>query len=98
MTMVDLIAKDNVCGGIIIMDTDNNEVYPVYGQNMWFWPAAVWADCIRIPQTSAHITGDALGIALNHQIVSWHIWITYRSIRRHCFPKNRDERFLVSRV
>ena len=48
MTMVDLIEKDNVCGGIIIMDTENN-VYPVYAERV-FWPVADSADYIRIPQ------------------------------------------------
>ena len=28
MTMVDIISKDNVCGGVIVMD-EKNEVYPV---------------------------------------------------------------------
>ena len=91
MTMVDLIEKDNVCGGIIIMDTENN-VYPVYAEHVVLacgGLGGLYQNSTNFP----HISGDALGIALNIRF-SWNIWITYRFIRLHCIPKNRDGDFL----
>ena len=62
MTMVDLIAKDNVCGGIIIMD-DNNEVYPVRAKHVVLacgGLGGLYQNSTNFP----HIPGDALGIAI----------------------------------
>ena len=33
MTMVDLISRDNICGGVIAMNR-NNEVFPVYAEHV----------------------------------------------------------------
>ena len=71
MTMVDLIEKDNVCGGIIIMDTENN-VYPVYAEHVVLacgGLGGLYQNSTNFP----HISGDALGIALKHQLSLIHI-------------------------
>lgn len=71
MTMVDLIVKDNVCGGIIIMD-EKNEVYPVRAKHVVLacgGLGGLYQNSTNFP----HITGDALGIAMKHQIVLEHL-------------------------
>ncbi len=93
MTMVDLIAKDNVCGGIIIMD-DNNEVYPVQAKHVVLacgGLGGLYQNSTNFP----HITGDALGIAMKHQIVLAHL--DYIQIHpTTLFSKKPGRRFLVS--
>lgn len=93
MTMVDLIAKDNVCGGIIIMD-DNNEVYPVRAKHVVLacgGLGGLYQNSTNFP----HITGDALGIAMKHQIVLAHL--DYIQIHpTTLFSKKPGRRFLVS--
>ena len=93
MTMVDLIAKDNVCGGIIIMD-DNNEVYPVRAKHVVLacgGLGGLYQNSTNFP----HITGDALGIAMKHQIVLAHL--DYIQIHpKTLFSKKPGRRFLVS--
>ena len=66
MTMVDLIARDNICGGIIVMD-EQNQVYPVRA------PYVVLAcgglgGLYKNSTNYPHIAGDGLGIAMKHQI------------------------------
>ena len=93
MTMVDLIAKDNVCGGIIIMD-DNNEVYPVRAKHVVLacgGLGGLYQNSTNFP----HITGDALGIAMKHQIVLAHLdYIQIHPTKKK--KKKPGRRFLVS--
>ena len=93
MTMVDLIAEDNVCQGVIVMD-ENDQVYPVYA------PYVVWAcgglGCLYHNSTNfPHITGDALGIALKHGIAVEHL--DYIQIHpTTLYSKKPGRRFLIS--
>ncbi len=93
MTMVDLIAKDNVCGGIIIMD-EKNEVYPVRAKHVVLacgGLGGLYQNSTNFP----HITGDALGIAMKHQIVLEHL--DYIQIHpTTLYSKKPGRRFLVS--
>lgn len=93
MSMVDIIAKDNICSGIIVMD-ENNNVYPVYA------PYVVWAcgglgGLYQNSTNFPHITGDALGIAMKHQIAMEHI--DYIQIHpTTLYSKKPGRRFLIS--
>ncbi len=93
MTMVDLIAKDNVCGGVIIMD-EKNEVYPVRAKHVVLacgGLGGLYQNSTNFP----HITGDALGIAMKHQIVLEHL--DYIQIHpTTLYSKKPGRRFLVS--
>ena len=93
MTMVDLIVKDNVCGGIIIMD-EKNEVYPVRAKHVVLacgGLGGLYQNSTNFP----HITGDALGIAMKHQIVLEHL--DYIQIYpTTLYSKKPGRRFLVS--
>ena len=93
MTMVDLIVKDNVCGGIIIMD-EKNEVYPVRAKHVVLacgGLGGLYQNSTNFP----HITGDALGIAMKHQIVLEHL--DYIQIHpTTLYSKKPGRRFLVS--
>ena len=71
MTMVDLIAKDNICGGVIIMDEKNN-VYPVRSPYVVLacgGLGGLYKNSTNFP----HIAGDGLGIAMKHQVVLEHL-------------------------
>lgn len=71
MTMVDLISDDNICGGVIIMD-EQNEVYPVHASNVVLacgGLGGLYKNSTNFP----HIAGDGLGIAMKHQVVLEHL-------------------------
>lgn len=93
MTMVDLIAEDNVCQGVIVMD-EKDQVYPVYA------PYVVWAcgglgGLYHNSTNFPHITGDALGIALKHGIAVEHL--DYIQIHpTTLYSKKPGRRFLIS--
>jgi len=91
--MVDLIADDNVCGGLIVMMPDGT-VSPIYA------PAVVLA-CGGIgglygnSTNYPHITGDAIAIALRHNIRLSHI--DYIQIHpTTLFSRKPGRRFLIS--
>ena len=71
MTMVDLISDDNICGGVVIMD-EQNEVYPVHAFNVVLacgGLGGLYKNSTNFP----HIAGDGLGIAMKHQVVLEHL-------------------------
>ena len=71
MTMVDLISDDNICGGVVIMD-EQNEVYPVHASNVVLacgGLGGLYKNSTNFP----HIAGDGLGIAMKHQVVLEHL-------------------------
>ena len=71
MTMVDIISKDNVCGGVIVMD-EKNEVYPVRAPYVVLacgGLGGLYKNSTNFP----HIAGDGLGIAMKHQVVLEHL-------------------------
>lgn len=93
MTMVDLIARDNICGGIIVMD-EQNQVYPVRA------PYVVLAcgglgGLYKNSTNYPHIAGDGLGIAMKHQIKLQNI--DYIQIHpTTLYSKKPGRRFLIS--
>ena len=90
MTMVDIISKDNVCGGVIVMD-EKNEVYPVRAPYVVLacgGLGGLYKNSTNFP----HIAGDGLGIAMKHQVYL-NIWITYRFIQPRCIQKSREDVF-----
>ena len=70
MTMVDLIADDNICGGVVIMD-EQNEVYLVHASNVVLacgGLGGLYKNSTNFP----HIAGDGLGIAMKLDYVQIH--------------------------
>ena len=93
MTMVDLISDDNICGGIVIMD-EQNEVYPVHASNVVLacgGLGGLYKNSTNFP----HIAGDGLGIAMKHQIVLEHL--DYVQIHpTTLYSQKKGRRFLIS--
>lgn len=66
MTMVDLISEDNICGGVVAMD-EEDEIYDIRSSYVVLacgGLGGLYKNSTNFP----HITGDALGIAMKHQI------------------------------
>ncbi len=82
MTMVDLIEKDNICGGVVAMDEENH-VYPIRSQYVVLACGGI-GGLYQNSTNYPHIAGDGLGIAMEHQVEVEHL---DRSIRRHSFQK-----------
>ena len=93
MTMVDLISDDNICGGIVIMD-EQNEVYPVHASNVVLacgGRGGLYKNSTNFP----HIAGDGLGIAMKHQVVLEHL--DYIQIHpTTLYSRKPGRRFLIS--
>ena len=93
MTMVDLIADDNICGGVVIMD-EQNEVYLVHASNVVLacgGLGGLYKNSTNFP----HIAGDGLGIAMKHQIVLEHL--DYVQIHpTTLYSQKKGRRFLIS--
>ena len=71
MTMVDLIEKDNICGGVVAMDEENH-VYPIRSQYVVLACGGI-GGLYQNSTNYPHIAGDGLGIAMKHQIVLEHL-------------------------
>ena len=65
-TMLDIIAKDNVCYGVII-ELDNGEVIPVYS-HYTLWASGGVGGLYKHSTNYRHLTGDALAISMKHEI------------------------------
>ena len=93
MTMVDLISDDNICGGVVIMD-EQNEVYPVHASNVVLacgGLGGLYKNSTNFP----HIAGDGLGIAMKHQVVLEHL--DYIQIHpTTLYSRKPGRRFLIS--
>ena len=93
MTMVDIISKDNVCGGVIVMD-EKNEVYPVRAPYVVLacgGLGGLYKNSTNFP----HIAGDGLGIAMKHQVVLEHL--DYIQIHpTTLYSEKPGRRFLIS--
>ena len=93
MTMVDLISRDNICGGVIAMNR-NNEVFPVYAEH-------VVLACGRLgglfhnSTNYPHISGDGIGIAMKHHVELEHL--DYIQIHpTTLYSQKPGRRFLIS--
>ena len=93
MTMVDIISKDNICGGVIAMDAKNN-VYPIRSQFVVLACGGIGG----LFQNSTNyplIAGDGLGIAMKHQVKLEHL--DYIQIHpTTLFSHKPGRRFLIS--
>ena len=93
MTMVDLISRDNICGGIIVMDEQNN-VYPIRSPHVVLacgGLGGLYKNSTNFP----HIAGDGLGIAMKHQVRLEHL--DYIQIHpTTLYSRKPGRRFLIS--
>ena len=93
MTMVDLISEDNICGGVVAMDTED-QVYEIRA------PYVVLAcgglgGLFQNSTNYPHIAGDALGIAMKHHVALEHL--DYIQIHpTTLFSHKPGRRFLIS--
>lgn len=93
MTMVDLIEKDNICGGVVAMDEENH-VYPIRSQYVVLACGGI-GGLYQNSTNYPHIAGDGLGIAMKHQVEVEHL--DYIQIHpTTLFSKKPGRRFLVS--
>lgn len=92
-TMLDIICKDNICGGIVVADKEGNK-------SMILAPNVVWAcggigGIYKNSTNYAHITGDAIALALKHNIEVENL--NYIQIHpTTLFSKKKGRRFLIS--
>ena len=93
MTMVDVISKDNICGGVIAMDAKNN-VYPIRSQFVVLACGGI-GGLFQNSTNYQHIAGDGLGIAMKHQVKLEHL--DYIQIHpTTLFSHKPGRRFLIS--
>lgn len=93
MTMVDIISKDNICGGVIAMDAKNN-VYPIRSQFVVLACGGI-GGLFQNSTNYLHIAGDGLGIAMKHQVKLEHL--NYIQIHpTTLFSHKPGRRFLIS--
>lgn len=93
MTMVDIISKDNICGGVIAMDAKNN-VYPIRSQFVVLACGGI-GGLFQNSTNYPHIAGDGLGIAMKHQMKLEHL--DYIQIHpTTLFSHKPGRRFLIS--
>lgn len=93
MTMVDVISKDNICGGVIAMDAKNN-VYPIRSQFVVLACGGI-GGLFQNSTNYPHIAGDGLGIAMKHQVKLEHL--DYIQIHpTTLFSHKPGRRFLIS--
>ncbi len=93
MTMVDLISQDNICGGVVVMD-EQDEIYDIRAPYVVLacgGLGGLYKNSTNFP----HITGDALGIAMKHQVALEHL--DYIQIHpTTLYSKKPGRRFLIS--
>ena len=93
MTMVDLIEKDNICGGVVAMDEENH-VYPIHSQYVVLACGGI-GGLYQNSTNYPHIAGDGLGIAMKHQVEVEHL--DYIQIHpTTLFSRSKGRRFLIS--
>ena len=91
--MVDIISKDNICGGVIAMDAKNN-VYPIRSQFVVLACGGI-GGLFQNSTNYPHIAGDGLGIAMKHQVKLEHL--DYIQIHpTTLFSHKPGRRFLIS--
>ncbi len=92
-TMVDIICEDNVCYGII--GHDENEKYVCINADYTVWATGGIGGLFEHSTNYRHLTGDALAIALNHDIRLKHI--DYIQIHpTTLYTKGNGREFLIS--
>lgn len=93
MTMVDLISRDNICGGVIAMNR-NNEVFPVYAEHVVLACGGL-GGLFHNSTNYPHISGDGIGIAMKHHVELEHL--DYIQIHpTTLYSQKLGRRFLIS--
>lgn len=93
MTMVDLISRDNICGGVIAMNR-NNEVFPVYAAHVVLACGGL-GGLFHNSTNYPHISGDGIGIAMKHHVELEHL--DYIQIHpTTLYSQKPGRRFLIS--
>ena len=93
MTMVDLISRDNICGGVIAMNR-NNEVFPVYAEHVVLACGGL-GGLFHNSTNYPHISGDGIGIAMKHHVELEHL--DYIQIHpTTLYSQKPGRRFLIS--
>lgn len=93
MTMIDLISKDNICGGVIAMD-ENNHIYPIRSQFVVLACGGI-GGLFQNSTNYPHIAGDGLGIAMKHGVKLEHL--DYIQIHpTTLYSQKKGRRFLIS--
>ena len=93
MTMVDLISRDNICGGVIAMNR-NNEVFPVYAEHVVLACGGL-GGLFHNSTYYPHISGDGIGIAMKHHVELEHL--DYIQIHpTTLYSQKPGRRFLIS--
>ncbi len=92
-TMVDIIAKDNTCGGIVVVD-DMNE-FSIIEANDVILACGGIGGLYKNSTNFPHITGDAISIAIKHDIEVENL--NYVQIHpTTLYSKKPGRRFLIS--
>ena len=94
MTMVDLIEKDNICGGVVAMDEENH-VYPIRSQYVVLACGGI-GGLYQNSTNYPHIAGDGLGIAMKHQVEVEHLDYIQIHPTTLYSEKPEDRSFLIS--
>lgn len=93
MTMVDLISRDNICGGVIAMNR-NNKVFPVYAEHVVLACGGL-GGLFHNSTNYPHISGDGIGIAMKHHVELEHL--DYIQIHpTTLYSQKPGRRFLIS--
>lgn len=91
--MVDLIAKDNVCGGVVAKAADG-QCFPICVPNVVLATGGI-GGLYRNSTNFAHISGDAISIVMKHGVEVEHL--EYVQIHpTTLFSKKKGRRFLIS--
>ena len=92
-TMLDIIRKDNVCGGIVIVDKEKN--IKIIKSNNVVWACGGIGGIYKNSTNYAHITGDAIAIAIKHGVEVENL--NYVQIHpTTLYSKKKGRRFLIS--
>lgn len=92
-TMVDILSKDNICGGVVVCGADG-ELYTIMASQVVLACGGV-GGIYKNTTSFPHITGDALAIALRHHVEVEHL--DYVQIHpTTLFSRKPGRRFLIS--
>lgn len=93
MTMVDIIAEDNICRGVVVVDRHKN-IHIIYAKAVVFATGGI-GGLFRFSTNFRHITGNALAIAIDHDITLKDI--SYIQIHPTAlYTRDEGRRFLIS--
>lgn len=93
VTMLDIICDNNVCGGLVVADADKN-ISCIKTDNV-VWACGGIGGIYKNSTNFAHITGDAIAIAINNGVEVQNL--NYVQIHpTTLFTRKKGRRFLIS--